>query len=473
MNSKVNNLFMNNLKILSRNNNNLCIVDDEGNHYSYKEINSEIDKFKNFFKKKTLILILSSNTKEFVINYLSFLKFGHTQIILDENINDEFLEKILEKYNPEYIFIRKNNPKLFKNYNIKHNNFLKKYQVYKSKQTIKINLNKNLAVLLSTSGSTGSAKFVKQSFENIYSNSKNISKYLNLKSSDKSVTNLPLNYSYGLSVINSHFFAGGSMYVTNISVLEKKFWNNIFKYKVTNLNGVPYFYEILKKIKFEKFNLNYIKFFTQAGGPLEKKLNKFFVKFCIKNKKKFIVMYGQTEATSRISYLPWKFSLSKIGSIGKAIPGGLLKIKENKKKGELIYSGKNVCIGYSENYKDLNFEDINNGTLYTGDIAKKDNEGFYFITGRLNRNIKVFGFRINLDDLEKKLVLKNLHCACVGKNDFITVYYTSINQKDLINHTMTNTFKFKKDSFNLIFIKKLPYSNNGKIQYFKLNAVTK
>ncbi len=335
----------------------------------------------------------------------------------------------------------------------------------------KINLNKNLAVLLSTSGSTGSAKFVKQSFENIHSNSKNISKYLNLKDSDKSVTNLPLNYSYGLSVINSHFFIGGSMYVTNISILEKKFWNNIFKYKVTNLNGVPYFYEILKKIKFEKFNLNYIKFFTQAGGSLEKKLNKFFVKFCKMNKKKFIVMYGQTEATSRISYLPWKFSLSKIGSIGKAIPGGLLKIKENKKRGELIYSGKNVCMGYSENYKDLNFEDINNGTLYTGDIAKKDKEGFYFITGRLNRNIKVFGFRINLDDLEKKLVLKNLHCACVGKNDLIKIFYTKKSQKNSFLSYLLKNFRFKKNYFELIFLKKLPYSTNGKIQYSKLNEI--
>ncbi len=125
---------MNNLKILNGNNNNLCIVDDEENHYSYREINLEIDRFKNFFKKKSLILILSSNTKEFVINYLSFLKFGHTQIILDENINDEFLEKILEKYNPEYIFIRKKKPKLLKNYTINHNDFFSEYEIYKSKR---------------------------------------------------------------------------------------------------------------------------------------------------------------------------------------------------------------------------------------------------------------------------------------------------------------------------------------------------
>ena len=139
-----------------------------------------------------------------------------------------------------------------------------------------------------------------------------------------------MNYSYGLSVINSHFIKGGSIYVTKNTILEKKFWQGIFANKVTNLNGVPFFYEILKKINLEKFNLKHIKFFTQAGGALDKKLNKFFVEYCKKNKKKFIVMYGQTEATSRISYLKWKYSSSKLGSIGKAIPGGKLKIRGNK-----------------------------------------------------------------------------------------------------------------------------------------------
>ena len=135
-------------------------------------------------------------------------------------------------------------------------------------------------------------------------------------------------------------------------------------------------------------------------------------------------MYGQTEATSRISYLNWKFSLSKLGSIGKAIPEGNLKIKGNKSVGELIYRGKNVCHGYSESLRDLDYNNTNKDTLLTGDIAKKDRDGFYYIIGRLNRNIKIYGFRINLDDLEKKLLSKNYICACVGKNELIKIFYT-------------------------------------------------
>ncbi len=461
------------LNLLKNYSNNLCIIDDHGLKHTYKEVNSKIKNFEKFFKKKSLILILSSFSKDFIINYLSFLRYGHTQIIIDENIKNEFFNKIVSKYNPEFIFTREHKKNLNKKYEIKKKNFLNEYNIYKSKKIKKIKLNKNLAVLLSTSGSTGSNKFVKQSYENIYSNSKNIAKYLKIKTTDRSITNLPLSYSYGLSIINSHFIKGGSIFVSKNTILEKMFWQKVYKYRITNLNGVPFFYEILKKIKFEKFNLKHIKFFTQAGGHLDKKLNKYFVKYCLKNKKKFIVMYGQTEATSRISYLDWKFSLSKLGSIGKAIPQGNLKINKNKKRGELIYQGKNVSIGYSENFKDLMDYDINKGTLHTGDIAKIDDDGFFYIVGRLNRNIKIYGFRINLDDLERKLQAKNYTCACIGRKEIINIYYTKKNQEKGIYFELLNTFKFKKDYFEMIFIKKFPYSRNGKIKYSKLNEINK
>ena len=462
---------MDNLSLLNNNTKRVCIIDDDGTKYSYKEINIRINNLKKFFKKKNLILIISSFSKDFIINYLSFLKYGQTQIILDENINQNYLNEIINKYNPKYIFLKSSIIKLPKKYNIQNKNFINEYDIYKSQTTNEIKLNKNLAVLLSTSGSTGSYKFVKQSYENLHSNCKNISKYLKIKNSDCSVTNLPLNYSYGLSVINSHFIKGGSIYVTKKTILEKKFWENIYTYKITNLNGVPFFYEILKKINFEKFNLKYIKFFTQAGGALDKKLNKFFVEYCRKKQKKFIVMYGQTEATSRISYLNWKFSLSKLGSIGKAIPKGNLNIKGNKNVGELIYRGKNVCHGYSESLKDLDYKNTNKDILFTGDIAKKDQDGFYYIIGRLSRNIKIYGFRINLDDLEKKLLSKNYFCACVGKNDLIKIFYTKKSQKNSLLSFLLNNFRFKKNYFKLIFLKKLPYSTNGKIQYSKLNEI--
>ncbi len=462
---------MHKLNLLKNYTNKLCIIDDLGFKYTYKDVNSQIENFKNFFERKSLILILSSFSKDFLVNYLSFLKYGHTQIIIDENIKEEFFNEIVSKYRPEFIFTREYKKILNNKYNIKNKNFLNEYNIYQSKKSQKIKLNRNLAVLLSTSGSTGSNKFVKQTYENIYSNCKNIAKYLKIKTTDRSITNLPLSYSYGLSVINSHFIKGGSIFVTINTILEKMFWQKIYKYKITNLNGVPFFYEILKRIEFEKFNLKYIKFFTQAGGHLDEKLNKYFVEYCLKNKKKFIVMYGQTEATSRISYLDWKYSLSKLGSIGKAIPGGNLKIKKNKKRGELIYQGKNVSMGYSENFKDLIDNDINKGTLHTGDVAKKDADGFFYILGRLNRNIKIYGFRINLDDLERKLIAKSYSCACVGQNELIRIYYSKKNQKKGIYFELLNTFKFKKNYFEMIFVKKIPYSSNGKIKYSKLNEI--
>ena len=464
---------MHNLEILHNDSNDVCIIDNTGKKYSYKKINTEIDQYKNYYSKRSLILIISSSTKEFIVHYLSFLKFGHAQIILNENINDELLKRIITKYKPNYILLKNNKIRIHKKYNLQKKTNKKLYKIYKSTDSKKIKLYDSLAVLLSTSGSTGSLKFVKQTYENINANTESISKYLNLKPNDRSVTNLPLNYSYGLSVVNSHLYIGGSIYISSSNILEKNFWDSLFKYKITNLNGVPYFYEILKKINFEKFNLTHINFFTQAGGPLEKKINRYLVNFCKKNRKKFIVMYGQTEATSRISFLQWKYALTKIGSIGKAIPGGFLKIKDDKKKGELIYQGKNVTIGYSNNFQDLNFSDSNDGTLSTGDIAKKDKDGFFYIIGRINRNVKIYGFRINLDDLEKKLSSNIVKCACIGKDDLITIFFTKEIYREFITKKLVKVFKFKINNFKLVLIKKLPYSTNGKLLYSKLNENTK
>ena len=211
---------MYNLEILLNNSNDVCIIDNIGKKYSYKKINTEIDHYKNYYGKRSLILIISSYTKEFIVQYLSCLKFGHAQIILNENIDDELLKKIITKYKPNYILLRNVKKNILKKYNLQKKTKKDVYKIYKSIDNKKIKLNNSLALLLSTSGSTGSLKFVKQTYENINANTKSISKYLNLKPNDRSVTSLPLNYSYGLSVVNSHLYIGGSIYITSSNILD-------------------------------------------------------------------------------------------------------------------------------------------------------------------------------------------------------------------------------------------------------------
>ena len=252
---------------------------------------------------------------------------------------------------------------------------LENHKILKIKKNINYKINKNLALMLSTSGSTGSVKFVRLSYKNIIDNTKNIVKYLNIKKNHRTITTMPPYYTYGLSIINTHLYAGASIFVTSSRVIEKSFWRYFNEKKITSFGGVPYFYEIIKKLNFNKMCFPNLKYFTQAGGPLNKDLTKYFLNYAQKTKTNFVIMYGQVEATSRMTYLPYKISKRKIGSIGIPIPGGKIFLQnaksKNANKGEIVYYGKNVSMGYSENYKDLKRDDENKGILKTGDLAEE------------------------------------------------------------------------------------------------------
>jgi long-chain acyl-CoA synthetase len=274
---------------------------------------------------------------------------------------------------------------------------------------------------------------------------------------------MPPNYTYGLSIINTHLFQGGNIILTNSSVFEKNFWEMIKKFKVTNINGVPYFYEILKKIKVSREKLPNLKFFTAAGGALDVSVYEYFKSFVSKFNIKFFCMYGQTEATSRISILSYIDFHKNFGSIGKPLDGGNLYIDKNKDVGELCYEGKNVCLGYAKDYKDLKKDDENKGILKTGDIAKKYKNNFYII-GRKKRFAKIYGHRINLDEIQKKLHDSNMKCVCIEKNNLIYILTDKKNHIKKIKKEMEKQ-SLKQNYFKTLFVGKFIYNSNGKISY--------
>jgi len=428
---------------------------------SAKKISNKLDK------KKKLIFLIGNNDFETITAYISFINKGHSVAFLDSKINKIFLKHLLLLYCPDYIFCNNEMVKKIKSY--KKIFKFKSYFLYKKNKIIENFLNKDLMLLMSTSGSTGSPKFVKQSYQNVISNIKSIIRYLNIKKEDITITSLPISYVYGLSVINTHLFAGATIVLTNKSMVEKKFWDLIDKYKVNNFSGVPYNYSIVEKIS-KKGLPKSLKYTTQAGGKMNNILIKKIINIYKKNKIKLIQMYGAAEATSRMSYLKWRYSFKKIGSIGKPIPGGSFymidkKGKKNNKKGELVYQGKNVCMGYAESSKDLTLPDLNKGTLKTGDIAYKDKEGFYYIEGRNNRYVKIFGIRLNLSELETILLKKGIDVIMrEGEENKINTYFKNSNQviegikyiskitslnlnvfvgKILTKKNLTNNFKYK------------------------------
>jgi acyl-CoA synthetase (AMP-forming)/AMP-acid ligase II len=264
------------------------------------------------------------------------------------------------------------------------------YSLVKLNFNIQYSLHPDLALLLTTSGSTGSPKLVRISYQNLMCNSNSIVEYLKINEKERPITTLPMNYSYGLSIINSHLVAGSTILLTSKSIDEKEFWDFLKNERATSISGVPYTYEMLKRLKFLRMTFPYLNTLTQAGGKLNADLNFEFAKFCEQTNKRFFIMYGQTEATARMSYLPPEYTISKIGSMGIPIPGGQFILTDEKGKelegdnvvGELVYKGRNVSMGYAITCEDLAKGDENNGILKTGDLAKRDKDNFYYIVGR-------------------------------------------------------------------------------------------
>ncbi|MDR3625618.1 MAG: AMP-binding protein, partial [Ignavibacteriaceae bacterium] len=333
----------------------------------------------------------------------------------------------------------------------------------------------DLAVLLSTSGTTGSPKLVKLTYDNIQANAESIAQYLGIDKNEKPITSLPMSYSFGLSVINSHLLKGAVIICSNKSMVMREFWNTFNHYKCTSFSGVPYNYQMLQRLKFDKMDVPSLKTMTQAGGRLSEEFIKYFYDLTVKKGIRFFVMYGQTEATARISYVPYEKLGEKIGSIGIPIPNGEINIFPDENEitaspiqGELIYYGKNVMMGYAENKEDLAKDDELHGVLHTGDLAYKDADGFCYITGRLKRFIKLFGLRVNLDEVEK--MIENhfgTAAACYGGDDALKVLVQSQDKSIIepVKRKIIDTYKIHHTFVVVNCVDTIPVTSSGKKDY--------
>lgn len=328
---------------------NIALLDEKKNSFSYEDIIIKSKNIKKKIKNRSLILFICENNIASILYYISLTINKHALILVDDKLDNSIINSLIKKYKPQYIVSTK----------IKNKSFIDKVLgVSLTKINFKNNklLNEDLSLLLSTSGSLGSSKFVKLSFENLKSNTINIIKYLKINFKDRAMTNMSFSYSYMLSIINTHIEMGASIFVSNRTMIDKIFWDNYINYKITSFNGVPYIYEIAMKFGLEKFINKNTRYLTQAGGHLEKKIKLKIINYCKKNKKKFFSMYGQTEASPRIAYLEWKNAFKKINSIGKPIYKTKMyliddykkKINKKNKIGQIVVEGENVFLGYEK-----------------------------------------------------------------------------------------------------------------------------
>jgi long-chain acyl-CoA synthetase len=410
--------------------------------------------------ERTLVFCYLNNSIESVSFLIKALESQHVLVLLSSTLPEK-LKSILEStYSPNFIYDLSRSE--IGDYNLSGTMVHSRRIVFSHK------LHENLRVLLSTSGTTGSPKFVKLSTRNLLANAESISSYLPILESDRVPLNLPIHYSYGLSILTSNAVKGATLIAGVQDVISKGFWENFQKYQYSTFAGVPFVYEMLGRIGFTKMKLSSLRYFTQAGGKLRDELIIKYGEFAREQGKLFYVMYGQTEATARMSFLHPNELLSHVGSIGKPIPGGRFEL--NKVTSELQFVGPNVFGGYAECIGDLSTF-VSPVILNTGDLAKVDEQGFYYITGRSKRFVKIFGNRINLDELESALSNRfGAFYPCVGWHDKAVWVFSTNSKEDesQILQWLSVEFKLHPSSFKLKIIDTVPLTANGKLDYKSL-----
>lgn len=456
--------------------NKTAFIDANDNVLSYEELDQFTHYFNEKIEKRCLIFLLCTNQMGSVMGYVSAINNNIVPVLLNAKLDNEFIYKLIDIYHPAYIWLPKDKQAEFTQYSCVLEVY--GYILLKTDFSDHYKIFEGLGLMLTTSGSTGSPKFVRQSYKNISENAKSIVEYLRLDQSERPITTLPMNYTYGLSIINSHLLVGATILLSDYSVMQKEFWQFFKEKKATSFGGVPYTYEMLLRLNFFRMNLPSLRYMTQAGGKLSKELHKKIAEYAIKAEKKFIVMYGQCEATARMSYLPAEHALDKCGSIGLAIPGGSFKlvdeinniINQPNVMGELIYEGENVTLGYAACIEDLNKKDDLMGRLETGDLAIRDQDGYYYIVGRKKRFIKIYGNRINLDEIEELIKDKfaNMECASAGVDDNMYLFITEPALSGQVHDYISKKLGINKVAFQIVIIDSIPKNEAGKTQYAKL-----
>jgi acyl-CoA synthetase (AMP-forming)/AMP-acid ligase II len=319
----------------------------------------------------------------------------------------------------------------------------------------------DLSVLLTTSGSTGNPKLVRLSRTAVETNAEQIAEALEIDGNEVAITTLPLFYSYGLSVLNSHLIRGATVVLERTGIVQRTFWNAAVEHQVTSMAFVPSQYEMLRRLRFDPAKYPALRTLTQAGGRLRtERVTEFADKMATVGGKLY-VMYGQTEAAPRMATLPPDRLADKLGSVGQAMPGGEFVIEDD----EVVYRGANVMMGYAETAGDLVKGDEQGGVLRTGDLGRLDDEGFLFITGRLKRMAKVFGVRINLDDVEK-----NFPVAAVAGDDKLVVFVVDLDDETALRSKIAEWLGTHHTGVVVHRIEAMPLLPNGKTNYRALEA---
>ena len=455
---------------------NIALVDENGMTLTYEQLVAVTSEIAQAAGERCLVFALCKNTIGSVVGYVAFLNSGIVPVLLNAHLEKELLQNLLTTYRPAFIWLSEEQVAEYTAMELVYSAF--GYCLLATHYEQEGLLYPELGLLLTTSGSTGSPKFVRQSYANILANAQQIVQYLALDATERPITTLPMNYTYGLSIINSHLLVGATLLVTDKGLMQKEFWQFFKEQRATSFGGVPYTYEMLDRLRFYHMELPSLRTMTQAGGKLTPELHRKFAEYAAANDKDFVVMYGQCEATARMGYLPAAKAVEKCGSMGIAIPCGEFCLVDANGKtisrpyttGELVYTGPNVTLGYAECRADLAKGDERHGTLETGDMAQFDEDGYYYIVGRKKRFLKIYGNRINLDEIDRmvKAHFDNPDIASAGVDDHLVLFVTNAILAKAIKDFVVTKTGLNQAALRTVVLDVIPKNDAGKTLYKEL-----
>lgn len=418
----------------------------DGQHWSGAELAGRADEVADRLGSgRRLIVVAMSNDVGSVTAYLGARRAGHAVLLVDP----DHLSSAVDAWDPDAVLAGDGDD----------------WRCEVVRRSSTHDLHPELALLLSTSGSTGSPKCVRLSRANVTSNALAIAEYLELAADDRAITSLPLHYCYGLSVLHSHLVAEAAIVVTDTSVVDRCFWSAVSEHSVTSIAAVPHMLDLIERVGVERLSSPTLRRLTVAGGRAGPERVVRYAELGERFGWDLFVMYGQTEATARMAYLPPALARTHPNAIGVAVPGGRLDLAPIEDAeapadvGELVYRGDNVMMGYAVEAADLG-RGAELTELRTGDLACRTPEGLFEIVGRSNRLAKLFGLRIDLDHTEQVLERHGVPAWCVEADDGLAVCTTSSAVR--VTDVLAEHIGLPPSSVSVSQVDELPRLANGK-----------
>lgn len=412
-----------------------------------------------------LVVLKAARARGYLALYLAAVLAKVPVMILNEETSEDFLDQVISRFRPAGIFGFEARPL---GYDV--SGILPGVNMLTARCEPEA-AHPDLAVLLGTSGSTGTPKFVRLSRRAVFHNATAISERLPIRKTDVAITSLPYSYSYGLSVVNTHFISGARILVSESPLTSKDFWSQVKHFNVRSLGGVPTTYRTLQQLGWDPREYPSLRYMTQAGGRLRNDERQYFLDLLEPCGIDFFVMYGQTEATARITIAPPSLLHKRIDSAGRALADGELSIKDPDTRGfgEVVYRGPNVMMGYATEASDLANGDLCNGKLLTGDIGSLK-DGILTINGRATRIAKIFGKRFSLDEVENWLA-QYAQCVVVAQDDAIAVAVGSGAVPENLQKDLAAYLGVHPTGVRTLTIPALPQMSNGKTNYKEVQKI--